>query len=309
MDALPRHGLCFGTLLLGSTATLMAPSDPRDLVHAAREQGSHLSAATDLDACVRTMTACGLLEEPSDGIVAPAPAMKTITAGAGEDVLSSIAVVFLAASPPPWLRVAVHGRRVSREYIPEEDLRALSWLEDELDQVLVEARRRLAQSRVDMDYRKRMGDVAEEVVMAALRHMRVRATQVSLISDAYGYDVEAFLGSHATRYEVKAAGPRTWHSFHLSRNEFDTSQLWPQSWRVVQVIFSAEAFAANEIRIEHVRAVRELDAARVREAVVDDTETFTWDESSTVTPPIDSWELSGLILDPAFVTAGFRTAG
>ncbi|MFJ4412603.1 protein NO VEIN domain-containing protein [Streptomyces sp. NPDC088910] len=139
--------------------------------------------------------------------------------------------------------------------------------------------------------------------------MKVRATQVSLISDAYGYDVEALLGMHLRRYEVKAGGPHTQHSFHLSRNEFDTGQLWPDSWRIIQVVFTAAAFTADEIRNEHVQHIRELDATAVRQAVVEDSATFTWDQSSIVTPAADSWKPSILALDSEFATAGFHITG
>jgi len=303
MDLFPRHGVCYGALLLSHVAMVSRRTGVDDWVHAARQHGSLLAAAIDLNTPAELLLAGGFASLVK-GFVEVSPRLGAIVSGDQTLALRSVAVVLLSAQPPVWLRLAVREGEVCREYIPAKDLVALSWLGSDLDVVLVEAC-----MLIDEDHRsdlsKEIGDAAEEFVLAALMHMGMRALHVARVSDRYGYDIEVH-AAEPRRLEVKAAGPRTVERFFLSRHEFETSLRWSDSWSVVQVIFAESAFVADRLTAAHVRAIRELPAAAVRSLIPPDTSTFRWQEAALLTPPAGAWTPSELVLDPGFARPGFR---
>jgi hypothetical protein len=62
--------------------------------------------------------------------------------------LFGIARLIMLASPPLWLRFAV-DQEVKREYIPSWDLEELSWLDPDLDALLLEVALATADSEQD----------------------------------------------------------------------------------------------------------------------------------------------------------------
>ncbi|MFG2333387.1 DUF3883 domain-containing protein [Streptomyces sp. NPDC048604] len=304
MDLLPRHGVAYAAVLLAHVARLSPRQGVDEWVTAARQHGSYLAAATDLHSPAQALLAAGLAstgEEGSIGLTRPLAALAA--SGDSRRAMRHAAVTLLAAQPPAWLRVAVGSESVERAYIPQPDLEALSWLGEALDEVLTEARR-LVGDREEPDLAKEIGDAAEEIVVAALRAAGRKPLHVARISDAYGYDVE--LSDGPIRFlEVKAAGPRTADSFHLSRNEFDTSVRRGDAWRIVQVVFEASAFVTDRITAADVREIRELPAAAVRALVPGDTPGFKWETSAVLTPPASMWLPSRLTPDPDFLRRGF----
>ncbi|WP_198167214.1 DUF3883 domain-containing protein [Microbispora sp. ATCC PTA-5024] len=220
--------------------------------------------------------------------------------------LQDVARILLAAAPPPWLRLAVSAGSVTRAYIPAEDLRALLWLEPELDRILLDAYAQLDQQDQE-EIRKRVGDAAELVVLAALQRAGHRPARVSQISDSYGYDIEV-RGTSIDRIEVKAAGPTTRGTFHLTRNEYAKSLQHGQQWRLVQVVFSSAAFVADELNTSHVEGVFQLAAGTLQKVVPPDTPQFAWEGSALLSPPDTAWCSPGLVLDPDFKCPGIRSA-
>lgn len=302
VDLLPRHGVAYATLLLAYTAELSRRESVEAWANAAMNHGSYLAVVTDLRSPAHALIEAGLASVDAEkGVCLARPLAATATASSPRHAMRHVAVVLLSARPPEWLRIAVDADRVEHAYIPQQDVQALDWLEDELDDVLIQARE-LLQDEKQLDLSKAIGDVAEEVVVSALKAAGKDPVHVARISDAYGYDVdvpgEQFL-------EIKAAGPRTADRFHLSRHEYDISVRRSDHWCLVQVIFEATAFVADRITAADVREIRELPAPVLSKYVPADTLTFRWEDTAVITPSPESWQLSTLRPDPAFTCPGF----
>ncbi|MEU3322389.1 DUF3883 domain-containing protein [Streptomyces sp. NPDC006785] len=304
MNLLPGHGVAYATVLLAHVARISPRRGIDEWVAAARQHGSYLATATDLSTPAQALVATGLALMDEEGTIRLARPLAALAAsGNARRAMHHAAVTLLTTQPPAWLRVAVVGERVEHAYIPQPDLDALSWLREDLDEVLSEARR-LVDTRLEADLAKEIGDVAEEVVIAALKAAGQKPVHVARISDAYGYDVE-LLDEPVRFLEVKAAGPQTADRFHLSRNEFNTCVRRGDAWRIVQVVFDASAFIANPIRAADVREIRELSATAVRGLVPGDTSEFRWESSAVLTPSASLWHPSDLTPDPGFLRRGF----
>lgn len=304
MTLLPSHGMTFGSLLLAHTAALAPRDSVEAWVQAARAQGSYLTRALDLRATARFLVDAGLVNA-RDGIRLGRHLSRLVVYGdrAG---LPDMARVLLVAAPPPWLPLAAARGRVVRDYIPDADLKALLWLEPELDALLLSVGAQLKQAGQDA-VRELLGEAAEAVVLSALRRERRDAVQVSRISDAYGYDIEV-RGSSLERIEVKGTGPATRGSFHLTRNEFETGLRHARSWRLVQVVFDRSAFTADVLDRTHVLEVRQLCPGTIPEIVPDDTAQFVWEKSALLTPSEQAWLPSGLVPEDDFSVPGLRSA-
>ncbi len=78
-------------------------------------------------------------------------------------------------------------------------------------------------AKIDYDARAALGARGEELVVAFLdKQPDVTVEHVSLISDAYGFDVIARHRDIEVHLEVKTARPRGHVRLYLSRNEFET---------------------------------------------------------------------------------------
>ncbi|MEV0261611.1 DUF3883 domain-containing protein [Streptomyces sp. NPDC050617] len=302
MTLLPSHGMAFGSLLLVRTAALAPRADVEHWVRAARAQGSYLAHALDLRATARSLIAAGLVD--ARGGIRLGRRLSRLAALGDGGGLRDAARVLLSAAPPQWIPLAAGSGRVVRDYIPDADLKALRWLEPDLDAILLSTGTHLMQARQEM-VRQRLGEAAEAVVLSALRREDRHAVQVSRISDAYGYDVEV-RGPHIDRIEVKGAGPATRGSFHLTRNEFETGLRHPRSWRLVQVVFEGSAFVADVLDRTHVAEVLELAPGAVRDIVPRDTPQFTWEQSALLTAPEQTWLPTGMAPGEDFSAPGFR---
>ncbi|MCK9868105.1 DUF3883 domain-containing protein [Nocardiopsis dassonvillei] len=196
---------------------------------------------------------------------------------------------------------------MERDYIPDADLKALAWLEPELDALLADVAARY-RAELENSWRDRLGEAAEAVVLSALKRDGRKAVQVSLVSAAYGYDVEVS-GPPTGRIEVKGAGPATSGSFHLTRHEFDTALRYPETFSVVQVIFHPCAFRADVLGPEHVADVRQVTAQVLRSIAPEDTETFIWEQSALFTPPAVAWRPTDLRPAADFAIPGLWQSG
>lgn len=295
-------------LHLAHVARLAPRRGVDEWVSAALLHDSYMTAATDLRSPAQGLLRVGLasLDEERGIRVAPGLAAVTESRGGTFHAMRHAAVALLVSQPPVWLGIAVSPEGVERAYIPRPDLDALSWLEEALDEVLIEARR-LSGDPDGADLSKEIGDAAEEIVVAALRAVGKEPVHVARVSDGYGYDVHVPEGP--TRFlEVKSAGPKTQSGFHLSRHEFDTSVRRGEAWSLVQVVFEGSAFTADQITAADIRTIRELPASALRDLVPADSSTFRWEDSAFITPPPSSWRWSMLKPDPSFVRLGFATA-
>ncbi|MGW9193061.1 protein NO VEIN domain-containing protein [Micromonospora chersina] len=282
---LPKRGTAYAVLLLCHAARLAARRDVADWVHAARVHGTFVAAATDLNTPAEYLLAAGLAEQ-AEAIVLASP-LDGIAGIADGATLRHIARVLLIVNPPAWLRIAVSPQGVARQYIPTADLRALEWLGPELDDILIDVCRAVSGPR-DVEIRKRIGDAAEAVVLAALRADGRHPTHVAAISDAFGYDIE-LAGHPKLRIEVKGCSANSRGTFHLTRNEYDKSRSYDHEWLLTQVVFANEAFVAPCLEPGHIIGIFEVSAREIESAVPPDTREFTWTDSAMVTPPPEAW--------------------
>lgn len=299
---LPSHGAAYSVFMLADAARRAPRPDVEDWVRAARSRGSYLAAATDFHTPAAALIKLDLVT--AAGPIALAQPLLALGDTADRPTLESVARLLLAVAPPPWLPLAVTAGGLRREYIPSDDLAALSWLEPHLDQLLLDSHAALGHQRED-HLRKQIGDAAELYLMAAFKCAERRPVHVAQLSDAYGYDIE-IRNPTPERVEVKAAGPNTRGSFHLTKNEFDKSKLYGQQWRLLQVVFISSAFTAQALDASHVLTVQELTPGTLESLVPPDTLHFQWRQSATLTPPAGAWRSCQIPPDPRFAMPGFR---
>ncbi len=300
---IPSPGCIYSVVQLASVANLHARRSMTEWVSAAREHGGYLAAANDLDGRAQFLINKGLVT--AGEVIRVVPRLAAINSLPRERAEYELARLILLHAPPPWLGIAVDGRRVERAYIPEYDLEYLAWIEPNLDELLCEVFKELQPKKPTIE--AELGLAAELVVMAALKRAGSHPVHVSLISDAYGYDIEVG-GKIADRIEVKAASPKTAGSFHLSRNEYEKCLQHKDEWRLVQVIFSTAAFVSPHLDVSHIEEIYELGAANTRGLVPVDTPTFKWEESAIITPSAESWRPLTLRPSSDFSIAGFTSS-
>lgn len=288
-------------MLLAHAAIVAPRRSMVEWIQAAASHGGHLAAATDLSTPARQLVDCGLAKEGA--WIEVAPQLSALVEQERGPALKDIAQLLLLASPPLWLRFAVSETGLSKEYIPESDLRALNWLEPDLDGMLMLAHGQLS-SVESISRAKQIGDAGELFVLAAFRYAGAHAIHVAQFSDAFGYDIDVRKPSRQ-RIEVKAAGPKTAGCFHLTRNEFMACRRYGKEWRVIQVVFNSAAFIGPELKSSHVAGIYALESESIQSIVPSDTEHFSWQESAKVRPPKNSWQETGLVLDPKFKIPGF----
>ncbi|MFI5819121.1 protein NO VEIN domain-containing protein [Streptomyces rishiriensis] len=305
MTLLPSHGLAFGVLLLAHAAVRSPRGDAASWARAAADQAPFWARSLNLRATAHALARHGLATSTETGIQ-PSEQLRMLAA-LESGALQATARVLLAAAPPTWLSSAVRSATVVRDYVPAADLKALAWLEPELDTLLTDAAAQ--QRRADETaWRERLGAAAEAAVLSALRRTGREAVQVSLVSDAYGYDIEV-CDPPTAQIEVKGAGPHSRGSFHLTRHEYETARRRPGTWRLVQVVFHSSAFTAAPAAVlgpAHVAEVLCLTPEALRAAVPEDTDAFVWEQSALLTPPTTAWKTLDLKPAADFSAPGLR---
>jgi hypothetical protein len=277
---LPTHGSVTSVFHLANALRFGSQPDFASWVAAARARVAYLAAALDHEARARYLVENHLVSAAPEIIATER--LLAISARADRATKLAIAAIILEQTPPPWLKVAVVGRSVHFEIIPSADLEALSWIGDDLEQLLIDA----AGSDLPTQDITRLGvgRAAELVVLGALAARGEHPLHVSEISDGYGYDIESTENGRTRRLEVKGCTGSTSASFHLSRNEFEKSRVFGPEWVVVQVSFADAVLISEEVRPWHVLGIRELSSADVMEMVPPDPEEFRWETSALLTP-------------------------
>jgi len=281
---LPSQGRCIAVFLLARVARLKVRQNVEEWVESARSASSFMAASVNLQQPAQALISCGLVST-GQGIQLGS-ALAPFTSAADRVTLFGIARLLLLASPPLWLNLAVDNQ-VKREYIPSWDLQELSWLDPDLDALLLEVRTALGDSSQD-DLRRELGSAAELLIMSALNAAAVDALHVARISDAFGYDIECHSPS-IDRIEVKAASENTRGTFHLTRNEFDKSREYPNQWRLLQVVFMNRAFVQRRLDASNVLGIFQLRTGALGKVIPADTEAFRWTASAEVRPSPDEW--------------------
>ncbi|BCJ70679.1 hypothetical protein CS0771_02230 [Catellatospora sp. IY07-71] len=298
----PSRGFAQAAVLLAWAAALAPRRDIPSWINAAKRHGAFLAAATDLpavaDALVRWRLA--IVDDRID-LAGP---LAALAQAADRATLTAMARLALTCEPPAWLPLVVSGPTVSRAYIPSQDLRILSWLEPNLDQIIIDVAADLAAAS-SVDVKSALGTAGELVILHGLRCQGMAPVHVAEVSDAYGYDIEVRL-PRVKRIEVKAASRATRHQFHLSRNEYDKSRLYHSEWMLLQVVFTNEAFTAETLTHHHIEDVFELTADTLAGLVPRDNTAFRWSESAIISPPAESWREYELRLPPGFRLPGLK---
>ena len=234
--------------------------------------------------------------EPNVSIMPP---LMHLGDSADYGTLKGIAIALLRRRPPTWLRSVVIDGTVRLELIPSDDLGALRWLGEDIEQVLAIVHAAVF-GRENDEFTARLGLAGELAVLAALEGSGIRTRHVSLISDAYGYDLECSGGNEVEGVEVKTACPRTADRFHLSRNEFDVSRRMQSRWKVVRVVFSSRIIATGVATASDVESVKELSASAVDAMAPASEDCFRWVASAIFRPHEDQWATSDLVVPDAF---------
>ena len=293
----PTRGQCHAVFLLVHAAGLGVRQNRDRWVTAARQRSTIAALSFDLESAADALLEWGLAKSvPS--IVVGHP-LDQFGHAADYSSLKGIAGVLLRRRPPIWLRSAVANGHLRRELIPYNDLSALAWLGDDLDDLLVAIHADVLAS-ADDEFLEQLGRAGELIVMDAMRVIGRPARHVALISDAFGYDIEAGGQSKVEGLEVKTAFAKTSDRFFLTRNEFDISQRMSGRWRVVQVVLSSKVAATGIVTSADVQMIRELSASTVRELAPAEERHFRWLESAMFSPSEKQWIASALSVGSRF---------
>jgi hypothetical protein len=157
----------------------------------------------------------------------------------------------LANRTPAWLLVATSTGDLEPELVPSEAAR-------QLEDVVTDPNRREALllalgRRHDPTFQAAVGAVGERTVVDECRrllresgqpHLAEKVAQVSLVSDALGYDITSpTLSGGVRRLEVKTMrASRVQLRLFISRNEYETGLSDPD-WRLVVCRLTAEEAA------------------------------------------------------------------
>lgn len=270
-------------------------------VSAARERSTFMSRALSLEEIASDLIGLRLVLLREE--FTAADRLHELSDKADTTTLQEIARQVLKANPPAWIRFVVADGVINRDYIPSSDLADLSWLGENLEQILIDVYNSAGYASRDAIL-KAMGDSAELFILAALKCIGRSPRHVAKLSDMYGYDIEC-LGPPFDRIEVKAASRLSSCKFHLSRNEFEKSVIYGTEWRLIQVIFSGAAFLNKTIKASHVESIRQIRQQTLEKIIPCDTATFKWTDSAEVFPPIDAWVPVEFDLDSRIAVPGF----
>ncbi|MEQ8307736.1 MAG: DUF3883 domain-containing protein [Hoeflea sp.] len=218
--------------------------------------------------------------------------------------LKGIARLLLRHRPPDWLRAVVIDGRLAREFIPQQDLEAITWLGDDLEEIVLTAHEQVYGASDDQ-LRKLLGDAGELAVMSALRRDGHNPRHASLISDRFGYDIELqnemeVVGLEVVGLEVKAAVKATTGRALISRNEFEVAKRMGGRWKLVQVTFSSRVIARGRATAADVEGIRELTSHSLIDMAPVEKKGFRWTEAAEIRPSETEWKPSNLRVGEEF---------
>jgi len=243
-----------------------------------------------------------------DGKIINSRALGRLNMIADLTTLKAIARLLLGRRPPDWLRTVVVDGRLAIEFIPKQDLDAISWLGADLEAIITTVHRELYGDGDD-ELRKLLGDAGELAVMSAFHLKGLNPRHVALVSDRFGYDIEVLQRDKRYGYEVKTAVAATAGRILLSRHEFEVAAAMDVRWSIVQVTFSTKVLAVGRATAEDVVGIRQLGSERLRTMAPTEPATFRWNESAEFRPGEADWSMSDLVVANDFVVSletGFR---
>ena len=291
MRELPSRGRCHAAFLLAYSIRLKPAATLEGWIAASMDRATIMAAATDIRGTARILLAAELVSV-GDSVVLDERLLR-VSQRADYRSLVAIAHLLLSRFPPAWVVSAVVNGEFRPEYVPDADLQRLAWLGSDLAPIVLSVHRVIT-SASDAKLRKQIGDAGELAVVSALERIGIALSHVSLVSDAYGYDIEYQTGKDLHRLEVKACVPSTADRVIVSRNEYDKAAAFGSSWRLIQVCFASGIVVRKRATCADVLSIRELPASSLIVLAPPSTDGFRWVEAAEFRPPHDSWSESAL---------------
>ena len=291
MRELPSRGRCHAAFLLAYSIRLKPAATLEAWTAAALDRATIMAAATDIPGTARILLAAELARV--DGSVVLDERLLRVSERADHRSFVAIAHLLLSRFPPGWVVSTVLDGEFRPEYVPDADLQRLAWLGPDLAPIVLSVHRAIT-SASDAKLRKQIGDAGELAVVSALERVGIAPHHVSLVSDAYGYDIEYQSGQDLHRLEVKACVRGTADRVIVSRNEYDKAAAFGSSWRLIQVCFATRIVVRKRATCADVLFIRELPTSALISLAPPSTYGFRWLESAEFRPPHDSWNESSL---------------
>ena len=291
MRELPSHGRCHAAFLLAHSVRLKPAATLDAWIGAAADRSTIMAAATDIAGTAQILLA-GKLARVEDSIVLDERLLR-VSQQADRRSLVAIASLLLSCFPPGWVVSAVVDGEFLPEYVPDSDLQRLAWLGTDLAPIVLAVYRAITSASND-ELRKRIGDAGELAVVSALERIGIAPNHVSLVSDAYGYDIEYQRDQLLHRLEVKACVPSTAYKVIVSRNEYEAAATFASSWRLIQVCFASGIVVNRRATSYDVLSIRELPSSSLVSLGPRSTNSFRWLEAAEFRPPHDFWNVSRL---------------
>lgn len=297
MSDLPTRGRCHAVFILIFSARVKVCKNLDLWIQAALDKPTHMAASLDLHTTANLLLDVGLVTIQSQVIVQRD--LSKLDTEADLTTLKEIARVLLRKRPPNWLRAVVVDGHFAPEFIPQQDLKAIVWLAEDLEEILVSSNLYVYGIRDD-ELREMLGNAGESAVMSALRRNGNNPRQVSLVSDHFGYDIEIKNSNGTFGIEVKAAVTNTAMRAFISRNEFDVAKRMADRWKLIQVTFSSGVIARGYAVADDVLEIRELTSSSLVEMAPAEGEIFRWINSAEFRPSQKHWQPSRLVVDDDF---------
>lgn len=299
---IPTRGLCYSVFILTYLAKTKVCENRKEWVDAAREVPTIMTSALALEPAAIYLENIGLASIGGSRVVVE-PRLVAAGETANTTTLAAIAKVLMGVDPPGWLTTAVFNDELRWEFVPTSDGEDLAWLEDLLVPLLCDLRRSQDESE---EFRSWLGKVGENLVVASEEGRGRDVRQVSLISDAFGFDIES--RSLESRYclEVKTTLESRSDTFFITKNETRKAAEIRDQWKLIQVVLTPVAITQEQITAAHVREVRALDASTVLSLLPIDTDTGIWIETAEISPPRRAWTQEALHLPEDWLFPGYR---
>ena len=291
MPILPSRGRCYAAFLLAYSARLKPAKTFDSWVDATIDRSTILAVASDIVGTAHILLK-GNLATVKESVVLDRR-LARFSEQADRVSLVSIARLLIRRFPPSWISSSVVDGEFAPEFIPETDLEQLSWLDSDLERIVLD----VYFDTVEMtegELRSQIGEAGELAIMSALKRVGKNPSRVSLISDSYGYDIEYQYGNGLRRVEVKACVETTSNRVIVSRNEYEKSTSFAASWSLVQVCFSTAIIVKRRVICSDILFIRELSPQSLVMLSPPSTNDFRWIEAAEFSPANSMWKRSSL---------------
>ncbi len=283
--AIPTRGLCHSIFLLAYSATSNTRTNKAGLLSAARRIPTFMSDALAMDAALEYLLELRLASIKDNRVILD-KRLTFIDQDVSTATLARIAMIILHLDPPQWLPTVVLNGELHKELIPSYDEQSLAWLGGYLEPFLLETHK--DNKHLDA-FKAWLGNIGEQIVLANEIERGHEASQVSLISDSFGFDIESFRNSKRLCLEVKTSLESRAERFFVSRNEVNKAGMLHGSWALVHIILSNQVATAEVITREHLQVSRMMPSKELMQLTPCDSSTGIWTESALIQPDEDAW--------------------